>query len=270
MESHSSHGETASSPSSDQTLLAQSLPHVARIVAFLRRRHRLSREEAEDFQSWVHERLLEDGCRRLRVFSGRSKLSTFLVTVVNRLFVDYRRQEWGQSRWTPSAIAVRLGPLAVRLEELWQRDGLSFHEAAAWLVEHAEADRAELEEIAGSLPARPRARLGSLEGSADPVDSAADPETAVLVAERAARFGKLSAALERRLGELPAEDGCILRMHFLEGMTIAVVAEALHLEQRPVYRRRDRLLAEVRAALTADGWNEIEAKRLLDEWRPER
>jgi RNA polymerase sigma factor (sigma-70 family) len=247
----------------------RALPHVAAAVGFLRRRHRLSREEAEDFLSFVHEKLLEDDCRRLRAFSGRSKLSTYLATVVSRLFVDYRRQAWGP-RWSPSAIAVRLGPLAVRLEELWQRDGRGLAEASAWLVQHAGADAGELEKVAAQLPARERARFEPAGGDGpEPADPAPDPESVSLAAERAGEYHRLAEALQRSLAELPAEDAAILRLHYLQGWTLAAVAQALRLEQRPLYRRRDRLLGELRLVLAAGGWGEVEAKRLLDTWRPE-
>jgi RNA polymerase sigma factor (sigma-70 family) len=252
----------------DWSLLEEALPHLERVVAFLRHRHRLSREEAEDFQSWAQERLIEDDCRRLRAFSGRSKLSTFLATVLSRLLVDYRRREWGP-RWTPSAVAERLGPLAVRLEELWHREGLSYAEAAEWLAVHAGADRAELEAVARQLPPRHLVRTESVAEVPETTAEAPDPEAAVLAAERAEGFERLRAALVRRLVDLPAEDASILRLHYVEGMSMAAISQALHLDQRPMYRRRDRLLARLRAELVRGGLSEIEAKRLLDEWRPE-
>ena len=251
-------------------LLEDALPLVSRIVGFLRRRHRLGREEAEDFESFVHERLLEDDCKRLRAFSCRSKLSTYLATVINRLFVDYRRLEWGP-RWQPSAEAVRLGPLAIRLEELWQRDALPYEAAAAWLVENAGAEPAELEEIATRLPLRNRVRIesGAAVAALEVPDPAPDPEQKALAVERASELERLRAAMTRELAGLQAADRCILQMHFLEGMTIAEIATVLRLEQRPIYRRRDRLLSMLRESLVASGWNDFEARRVLAVWEPE-
>ena len=45
----------------------------------------------------------------------------------------------------------------------------------------------------------------------------------------------------------------ILKLRFWEGLTIADISRALHLEQRPLYRRMDRLLAGLRTTLKSLG-----------------
>src|SRR5262245_61007781 len=98
------------------------LPEVDRAIAFVVRRHRLAADTAEDFASVVHLRLLEHDCAVLRKFEGRSRLQTFLVVVVQRLFLDYRIALWG--KWRPSAEARGLGPLGIKLDRLRSRERL--------------------------------------------------------------------------------------------------------------------------------------------------
>ena len=58
-----------------------------------------------------------DGRQTLsELFEGRSQLRTYLITVVQRHFLDDRNARWG--KWRPSSIARRIGPIAVLLDLL--------------------------------------------------------------------------------------------------------------------------------------------------------
>jgi len=90
------------------------LLHVARSVS---RDH----DDAMDAYAHVLQELRADNSARLRVFSdaGRSKFSTWLVVVVQRLCLDYRRRQYGRLRDSQSgstqvaqAFRRRLGNLA--------------------------------------------------------------------------------------------------------------------------------------------------------------
>src|SRR5215213_773629 len=136
-----------------EALLRDNLPTVDRIVASLCRRHGLSGDDADDFRSWVYLQLVEDDYAILRKFRGESSLATYLTVVIAMLFREYRVREWG--RWRPSAIARRLGPLAVRLEMLVFRDGCTLSQAGEVLRSEGEkvSDR-ELADILAQLPPR--------------------------------------------------------------------------------------------------------------------
>ena len=101
-------------------LFLKSLPLIEKLIAFASRRSRFGREDGEDFSSWVKVKLIENDYGVLRQFKGGCNLSTYLSVVVQRLAQDYRNHLW--SKWRPSAEAIRLGPLAVRLEQLLVRD----------------------------------------------------------------------------------------------------------------------------------------------------
>jgi len=57
-------------------------------------------DAAMDAYTRVLERLREDDCRRLRAYvpDGRSRFTTWLVTVVRRLCLDWHRERFGRAR----------------------------------------------------------------------------------------------------------------------------------------------------------------------------
>lgn len=236
-------------------LMLAALPTIEDVVAFVCRRRRCSADEAEEFRSCVHVRLLEDDCAVLRRFGGQSSLKTYLSVVIQRLFLDFRRQRWGV--WRPSAEAKRLGETAVRLDVLVHRDGLSLEEAIETIRhnEGAAATPGELRALAARLPEhRPRRTEGedalpvADTGAADAVEAPA------LAEQRTKRARELRRALREALGPLPAEDALVLRMRFLDGFTMARIAELLRLPPKPLYRRLERLLFDLRKQLQRSGF----------------
>jgi hypothetical protein len=149
------------------------------------------------------------------------------------------------------------------LERLLFRDGWDYGEAVEKLVaEGAPEARAELDGIRAKLPDRPPRRLlgeEALAGYGD-LDGV---EEGVAERERAAIHGRFRRAWERSSGKLEAEDRFILKRLFLSGRTVAQVAGELGVEQRPLYRRRDRILGCLREELEAEGLGWQEVSRLM-------
>jgi hypothetical protein len=137
--------------------------HTALIEAVLSgscRSHRLAPDHADEFRSWARLRLLDDDQAILRKFGGRSTLRTFLVTVIERLFLDWRNHEWG--KWRPSSEARRLGQVAIELERLVLRDHTPFSEAVSLLVSRGlAAHPAACEAVWARLPRKPRRQRAS-------------------------------------------------------------------------------------------------------------
>lgn len=242
------------------------------VIGWIARRRCLSEDEGEDFSSWVRVRLLEDDCAVLRKFQARSSFRTYLVTVVQNLFRDYRIAKWGKFR--PSAQARRLGTTAIRLEILMVRDGIPFEEAAEILRRNhgVEESTAELARLAGKLPARVPTRspsgagdeevLASLSESAE-ATRPAGPEERLRERERTETQERVQTGLRSALRALEPEDRLILKMHFEDGFTVAAVARTLGLEQKPLYRRIGRSLGTLRAELEARGVDAEAATDLL-------
>lgn len=252
-------------------LFQSQLPLIEGVIRFVVRRHRLSEADGEEFASHVRIRLIEDDYQILRRFQERSSLRTYLATVVERLFLDYRISQWG--KWRPSAEARRAGPLAVRLEALLHKDGLPFEQAVEVLLvtERLAASRAEIDALRNRLPPRTMRRIVGEEEMGEIPVSGAVAESAVLAREASAVAARMRTALAAALSGLPAQDLIVVRLHFGEGLTIADVARALGVEPKPLYRQLDRTLASLRRSLEAQGIQGSEIADWLgrDEWDEE-
>jgi RNA polymerase sigma factor (sigma-70 family) len=213
----------------------------------------LSGHESDDFMSSARLSLIEDNHARIRAFSGRSSLQTYLVVVITRLFQDWRNSQWG--KWRPSAEAKRLGPLAVKLETLTVRDKRSFDEAVEMLrINHGVTEpRAALELLHARFPVR-HGRSFTSDEALDTVsapNAAADAPLAQAEASASARSA--SSALATAIKALPAQDRLIIRMRFDDGFSVADIAKALKLEPKPLYRRIEKLLFDLRTSLERSG-----------------
>lgn len=210
-------------------------------------------------------KLMENDYAVLRKFRGESSLPTYLTVVIAMLFREYRVQRWG--RWRPSAEAKRRGEVAVRLETLVYRDGLRLEQAIRSLRSSGQtslSDRA-ITAMFAELP--PRLPLRPVEAGADvlietPAPAGADDRVLGAEAERQRR--SVDHALSQALERLPPEDRLIVRMRFWENMSVANIARGLSLPQKPLYRRIEHALAEVRTSLESSGISRAEVQSLLD------
>lgn len=234
--------------------LERELSTVSEVLDWICTRNGLYGDEADSLRSYAHLRLVEDDYRMIRAYSRRASPRTYLSAVLNNVFLDFRTKRWG--KWRPSAAARHMGPVGILLDTLIHRDGHSRQEAVRLAASRDDValSEKELAAVAAKLPHRPRRSFQRLDG-VDAEQSARDIEDPLLAQEREAT----RSALERALEELGEQDRLILRLHFWEGLTIAGVARTLGLEQRPLYRKMDRLLKRLRAHLESMGlrWDEV-------------
>ena len=238
-------------------LLLANLDLVERLVRFVARKHHLSSIDTEEFASIVRLKLVEDNFAILRKFEGRSRLSTYLTIVIDRLCHDVSIARWG--KWRPSAAARRLGDLAVLLERLIVRDGASFDEAVATLQTNhgVTGTRAELREMFLALPVR-SARWNGQESPCGGGEGFSGPSHAdETEAER------ISLALSLAVSVLPGDDRRILKMRFEENLTVVQIAEMLGTDIRALYRRLHGITRVLRASLEARGVTEADIRPLV-------
>ena len=242
-------------------VFAAELALIERVIHWVCARRFLSGAEAEDFASTVKLRLIENDYEILARFEGRSSLKTYLTAVINRLYLDYQNQRHG--KWRPSAQARRCGPLALRLERLLYRDGLTLEEARGVLQAGGgvTASAEEIYELSLQLPVRSR-REAVRPGDREPADGA-DGLAAMEQAHRRALAEKTFLTLRQALGRLPARDRIVLRLHVESGVSIADVARALGEDQKALYRRRDAIYRQLRLDLEAQGIGDHDARELL-------
>jgi RNA polymerase sigma factor (sigma-70 family) len=254
------------------------LRSIQRIAAFVARRNHLNAGEAAEFVQIVCVKLLEDDYGIIRKFEGRSSFSTYLTTVIGRLFHQWRVEQWG--KWRPSAEARRLGEKAVTLERLLTRDGFSLSEAVTVLTQgHPSFSVGELEAIYIRLPLRkPRPVFLSDENVLADLPSEDSAEERVLAGEREIALRSAAAGLDRAIGDFSPEDRLILQLRFWNGIRVSEIARILGLEQRKVYKRLEHLFKALRRALEDAGIDHAAVGELMDrpaldlslEPRPER
>ena len=233
-------------------LLMEQLGFVDRTVRSIARRHALPPWEIDDFGSQVKMRMISNDYGVLRSFQGKSLLTTYLTTVIQNLFRDFRIQKWG--KWRASAVAKGMGEVGVRFEALLYRDNFSFDEASAILRARSEEEITDEELIDMATRIRPRAsRRYESDGVLSRLRGPERGDQSVVDSERAETLTRLESALRAVLSGLDTEDRLILRLRFSEGFTIRSIAATLDFDRRRIYSRVRRLLCDVRERIEAEG-----------------
>ena len=249
---------------SGEALFLTQLDLVERVIAYVCSRHHLAAADADDFGSFVKLKFVEDDYAVLAKFQGRSSLRTYLTVVIQRLFLDFRNSAWG--KWRPSAEAKRAGPLAVMLEQLLVRDGYAFEEACELLRTNHQVleNRAELERLAARLPVRVRRQFEADGTLANVPARDRSPDDAVADQDRQTTATRVSGVLKTLMSRLDARDRLVLVLRFEDGRTVAEIAGLLRLDQKPLYRRVEGLLAELRRGLEAAGIDGAAVLQMLE------
>ena len=230
-----------------ERLFLDNLALIDRIVAATCRRHRLSAEETEDFGSSVKLKLIANDYEVIRAFQGRCSLAGYLTAVIQRAFIDHRNHLWG--RWRPSAEARRLGPLAVELDTLINRDGLTVEEVCLRAPER----RGDIESLASRLPPRMRRYMGGEDGLECAPSPDGSPETQLMDKESDTARERLERELAEAIGQLSEEDQLVLHLRVYEGLRLVNIARSLGRDVKQLYRRWDALLGQLRATLEQRG-----------------
>ncbi|HEV7426640.1 MAG TPA: sigma-70 family RNA polymerase sigma factor [Thermoanaerobaculia bacterium] len=235
---------------------------IDRAVGYVCHRNRVNRDEEEEFGSYVKFKLIESNYAIIRKFEGRSAFATYMTTVVQRMFFQYRVQMWG--KWRPSAQAKRLGDKGITLERLLTRDGYTYSEAVAVLT--AGCDPAfnadEIEAIYVRLPVRqPRPVLVS---TIENTDNGPSVEPDLFSGERAVIAHHTAATIDAAIATMDAEDQLILRMRFWNALTIPQIASGLKLDDKKLYKRITKLLAQLKLTLEGAGVQAADAREVLD------
>jgi RNA polymerase sigma factor (sigma-70 family) len=237
------------------------LDAIERAIGRVCRDARISGADAEDFASAARLALLANDGAILRKYEGRSSFATYITIVIRRLLVDQQR---AAGRWYVSAEAQRRGEAAMLLDRLLHRDHNTFAEAAAIVTaQHPEVGASELREIAAALPDRPpRPRLVQIDEHEEDRFAAADSaEERVLARDLDERFAAISRVIGAALAAMSAQDRVVLRLRFAKGASVADIARVLDIEQRPLYRRIEALLDDLRRVLDRAG---IDAASVTD------
>jgi len=232
--------------------LESNLPLVEVVVAEVARRHRVRGDQLDEFRSLAFVKLVEHNYAVLRRFEGGSSLRTYLTVVLHRVLLDQRNREWG--RWRPSAAASRMGPVAVRLERLVTRDGLTAAEAMVAVGSNADVASCAgwAQTLQGRSPVRgSRTTLGE-DAIPECLDPSPGPDVRAEQRERDVRAEALRRLVLHALRTLDSQDHLILTLRFRDGLSVADVARVIGIQPKPLYRRIDRILSRLQSLLCHD------------------
>ncbi len=241
----------------------QNLDLIDRIVAFVCRRNHLDASESDELASHVRFKLLEDDYGVIRKFEGRSSLSTYLTTVIQRLYFQYRVQLWG--KWRPSAEAKRLGEKAITLERMLTRDDYTLGETIAILTTGSEPlyTRAEIEALYLRLPVRQPRPVLIADNSVPEMAAQSAADDGVMQHHRECTARVVAAAMDTAMQSMDAVDKVILKMRFWHAAKVPDIAAALGIDQKKLYKRIDRLIAALREAVERAGITHDDVGHLL-------
>lgn len=213
-------------------------------------------DDVMDVFARVCEALREDNLRRLRSYleqpTHRARFSTWLVTVVRHLTIDWFRSQEGRRR--VSAVGERLPPLQRRIFEhvfLHRRSHVETYE----LIRSAETPGLSFADYLVELRATYRAvtdgRRGLLlrelgAGPPSPAEEAEAPATWHSAEQRE--------LLEQALATLSPQDRLAVELYVQDELPAATVAKIIGLPNpKAVYNRVYRALADLRARLEQAG-----------------
>lgn len=246
-----------------QQVFLDHLDLVEQVVRFIARRHHLSATDQDEFLGTVRHKLVDDKFSILRKFKGHSSLRTYLTSVIQHLFLDYRIKQWG--KWRPSAVARRLGPTAVLLERLVTRDGMRPDEAIETLRTNYQVQQSadDLRDLLVALPNRaPRRWVG--EEALVELAAHTSSEGAGTTDEQVTRGARIERALIAALATLSPQDALILKLRFEDSLQVSSIARSLKLAQKPLYRKLEHVMAVLRAALESHGVTRDDIVSLLE------
>jgi len=245
-----------------QRLLLDHLDLINQIVRTVGRRRHLSATEREDFASFVHLRMVDDDYAILRKFQNRSTLWTYLAAVIERMCLDFYVEKWG--RWRPSAMAERLGPVAVALERLVNRDAHSLDEALEILKTNHDIalTDAELRKLWKQLPVRVR-HTEVNEEAAQGLSSDDSSDAAFDDADRRESVNRLQSALQKAFAQIDPQDRVLVALRFDQDLSMVEIAKLTGSSVATLHRRLDKSVKKLRFSLSHAGFDPREVANLI-------
>ncbi len=236
-------------------IFIENVEQINNAIRSLCRRHGIFGSDQDDLVSVIRLRLVEDDYHVIRQFRQQSKLSTYLHTVISRLFIDCQRRSAG--RWRPSVTAQSMGETATKLEELLHREHYTIDEAFSIMTTnyHSSVTMEELCEIAAKLPIK-TARL-TVDTGDDLLDTVSSsdlsPENILLNSQTERVRQTLDGVIEEVRASLSSEERLILALRYEDDRSVSEIASILGENRTAITRRLDTILCRVREAVKARG-----------------
>jgi RNA polymerase sigma factor (sigma-70 family) len=228
------------------------------------KRHFSTEIDQNECYVFVIDGLKADNFKRLRAYKGRSKLSTYLYSLINALVIDFRRKRYGRRR-IPSGV-VKLGKWAEAVYRLvcWQK--FSFDDAFDFVrIDGLFEGTYEqfIKEIAPirNAPCRENPTFQSIDehrGSSlqNIADSGSNPlEFLIEKLDRERRIKALK-VIRETTEEFSERDQILVRLVYGSDQPVSVTAKVIDLPASAARRRLKGLLTKYRERLLAEGIRE--------------
>ena len=228
------------------------------------KRHFSNENDRNESYLFILDSLKDGNFKRLRAFKGKSKLTTYLYSLVNSLIIDFRRKRFGRRR-IPAAVA-KLGAWAEAVYRLvcWQK--FSYDDAYDILqVEGLFEGPYEryVEEIAPirKAPCLENPAFQSLDEVNTSVPENMDETTSnpleILIGslDHQRRIKALK-IIQMTTTTLPQEDQLLVRLVYGSEQSVKTAAEITGLSVSSARRRLKRVLNQYREQLLSEGIRE--------------
>lgn len=228
------------------------------------KRHFSNENDQNESYVFILDSLKADNFKRLRAYKGKSKLTTYLYSLINSLIIDFRRKRYGRRR-IPAAVA-KLGTWAEAVYRLvcWQK--FSIDDAYDFLqVEGLFEGSYEryLEEIAPirQAPCRENPAFQSIheEHANSPVnanESGSNPLEILLGKLDHKRRIKALKIIRETTAGLTEEDQLLVRLVYGSDQPVKRAANTIGFSASSARRRLQSLLNQYRERLLSEGIRE--------------
>jgi RNA polymerase sigma factor (sigma-70 family) len=153
----------------------------------------------------------------------------------------------------------------VQLEQLIARDGFTFDEAVNTLqINHGvPVSREELLAIFVRLPSRRVRRLAGEEELALVAARGGASDPAFDLPEEHALAVRIETVLTEAIAGLTTRDRLLIKLRYLDGLSVASIARLLDVEARPLYNHVEDIKRRLRAQLWNAGVDESQVSRIV-------
>ena len=216
-------------------------------------RHHIVGDEADECNSYVYEKIIENDYQKIREFKGKSSYKTYITVVISRILIDRMRSS---GRWRSSQKALKIGKEAVILEELVFRKKYSFEQAYNTLTtnHNISIEREKAYEIITLLQ---RKRLTSaLPRDVELTDDVSDkkvtlPDEAAINKETSKIKGQLDDIVSKMRNLLSNEERLLLRMRFEDNFKISEIARVLKKDRDDIDRKLKAILTKFKEEIVS-------------------
>ncbi len=228
------------------------------------KRHFANENEQNESFVFIIDSLKADNFRRLRAYKGKSQLTTYIYSLVNKIVVDYRRKTYGRRR-IPAGVA-KLGKWAEAVYRLvcWQK--FTFDDAYDFLLVE-DLFNGPYEQYLKAIvpireaPCRENPSFQSLDeevsgASENPHNPDANPLEALIDKLDHNRRGKALKIIQATTTAFSQEDQLLIRLVYASEQPVTSVAKMIGRSVSSVRRRLKRLLNQYREQLLAEGIRE--------------